>query len=177
MKLNNNPDNESLKELKRLYLSAFPRCERKPFFMIKQLKSKGKAEILSIETDSGEFIGLAISVFYKDIVLLDYFAMSETVRGQGKGSEALKLILNRYSDKRFLLEIENTDGITDASSEKLRRKSFYLKSGLVKSDFNVMLFGVPMEILTDGSKISFEEYSALYRNAVGKRLASRIKLL
>ncbi|MGN0577549.1 MAG: hypothetical protein ACI4J4_02910, partial [Ruminiclostridium sp.] len=97
--------------------------------------------------------------------------------GQGKGSEALKLILNRYSDKRFLLEIENTDGITDASSEKLRRKSFYLKSGLVKSDFNVMLFGVPMEILTDGSKISFEEYSALYRNAVGRRLAARIKLL
>ncbi|MGN0655506.1 MAG: GNAT family N-acetyltransferase [Ruminiclostridium sp.] len=144
MKLNDNPNNESLKELKRLYLSAFPRCERKPFFMINQLKSKGKAEILSIENDSGEFIGLAISVFYKDIVLLDYFAMSKEVRGQGRGSEALKLLLNRYSDKRFLLEIENTEGITDASSEKLRRKSFYLKSGLVKADFNVMLFGVPV---------------------------------
>ena len=110
-------------------------------------------------------------------MLLDYFAMSETVRGQGKGSEALKLLLKRYSDKRFLLEIENTEGITDNSSEKLRRKSFYLKSGLQKADFNVMLSGVPMEILTDGSKVSFDEYSALYRNAVGKRLANRIKLL
>ena len=177
MILNDKPCAESLKKLKRLYLSAFPRCERKPFFMIRQLKSKGKAEILSIESENGEFIGLAISVFYNDIVLLDYFAMSETVRGQGKGSEALKLLLKRYSDKRFLLEIENTEGITDNSSEKLRRKSFYLKSGLQKADFNVMLFGVPMEILTDGSKVSFDEYSALYRNAVGKRLANRIKLL
>ena len=61
--------------------------------------------------------------------------------------------------------------------KKARRKSFYLKSGLKKADYNVMLFGVPMEILTDGSKVSFEEYSALYRNAVGKRLANRIKLL
>ena len=177
MILNDKPCAESLRELKRLYHSAFPRCERKPFFMIRQLKSKGKAEILSIESESGKLIGLAISVFYKDVVLLDYFAMSETVRGQGKGSEALKLLLKRYSDKRFLLEIENTEGITDTSSEKIRRKSFYLKSGLKKADFNVMLFVVPMEILTDGSKVSFEEYSALYRNAVGKRLANRIKLL
>ena len=95
MKLNDKPNKESLTALKKLYLSAFPRCERKPFYMINQLKAKGKAEILSIESDSGEFIGLAISVFYKDIVLLDYFAMSESVRGQGRGSEALILLLNR----------------------------------------------------------------------------------
>lgn len=51
---------------------------------------------------------MAIVIVYDDLCLLDYFAVLPQRRGMGAGSSALKLLLNRYADKRLLLEIEST---------------------------------------------------------------------
>ena len=69
-------------------------------------------EILSIENDTGDFLGLAITILYKDIVLLDYFAVDDNQRNNGAGSSALRMLLERYLGKRFLLEIEAPDDDT-----------------------------------------------------------------
>ena len=49
-------------------------------------------EILSIENDTGDFLGLAITILYNGIVLLDYFAVDDSQRDGGIGSAALHLL-------------------------------------------------------------------------------------
>ena len=58
------------REIRTLYGSSFPRCEKKPFWLIKQKQRKGLVDIWNIE-EAGEFVGLAITMKAGDLVLLD----------------------------------------------------------------------------------------------------------
>ena len=61
-----------------------------------------------------------------DMVMLDYFAVSEKKRSCGLGGRALKLLQEKYGDKRFFLEIECEDETAKNATERVRRKAFYL---------------------------------------------------
>ena len=100
-------DQHRLKVIEDLYVQAFPKSERKPFQLIVDKQREGTMEILSLE-DENRFLGLAIFAHDKDIALLDYFAISEEIRGQGIGSRAIKALQKIYAGKAFVLEIETT---------------------------------------------------------------------
>ncbi len=151
-----------MRRLKALYTSAFPKYERKPFWMIERKKKEGVMETLVIE-EEGEFAGLAISILFEDVILLDYFAIEPKFRSKGLGGRALQAVRDRYEDRRFLLEIERTDVKCDNVEQRIRRKKFYLRNGLTETGVKVLLFDVPMEILSDGSPYSFGEYQRLYQ--------------
>ena len=89
-----------LRKIKKIYLEAFPKSERKPFRLMKQKAAEGIMEFLSIR-ERGKLTGLAITVLYKDMVLLDYFAIEKSFRGQNLGTEALALLKKRYEGRRF----------------------------------------------------------------------------
>lgn len=163
MILNTRPDKSKMKAIKRLYKVSFPRNERKPFVMIERCRNRNNADIISIESDSGRFLGLAVTLMNDEYVLLDYFAVSENIRSKGIGTEAIKLIKERYKGRKFFLEAENGD-----DNIKVRRRDFYIRNGLTPMDYKVSLFGVPMVILTDDARLTFEEYRSLYLNVLGK---------
>lgn len=163
-----------LRPLKRLYKSAFPRYERKPFGLVLKNRREGKAEILAALDENGEFCGLAILHFIDDLMLLAYFAVSPSARGQGIGTELLRLLHERFSDRRFFLEIELPDPKNDPSGIKSRRKDFYLRNGMNETGLFVRLFGVEMEILSFQCAVSFEEYFKLYRSVTGKIVEKNI---
>ena len=73
MKLIEAINQNQLEKIQNLYNEAFPLPERKSFSRLIQTRDKGNAEILAIEND--DFLGLAITAIYKDLVLLDYFAI------------------------------------------------------------------------------------------------------
>nr|MBQ8253220.1 hypothetical protein [Lachnospiraceae bacterium] len=73
----------------------------------------------------------------------------------------------KYSDRRFFLEIESVDKPSSKLPERLRRKKFYLANGMQELGVNVKLFGVDMELLGYNGKVSFEEYRNLYFTAYG----------
>lgn len=123
MKLTQNLSPARLSDIKNLYVHAFPAAERKPFYMIHKKQAEGSMEILSIENDTGDFLGLAITILYKDIVLLDYFAVDDNQRNNGAGSSALRMLLERYLGKRFLLEIEAPDIPSEKHSRAHSKKS------------------------------------------------------
>lgn len=157
-----------LRPLKRLYKSAFPQYERKPFGLILKNRREGKAEILAALDKNGEFCGLAILHFVDDLMLLAYFAVIPPARGRGIGSELLRLLHERFSDRRFFLEIELPDPKNDPSGIKSRRKGFYLRNGMNETGLFVRLFGVELEILSFQCAVSFGEYFKLYRSVTGK---------
>ena len=75
------------------------------------------------------------TILYKDIVLLDYFAVDDNQRNNGAGSSALRMLLERYLGKRFLLEIEAPDIPSENTPERIRRKAFYLRNGMTVMPF------------------------------------------
>ena len=154
------------KQIKKLYIAAFPKCERKPLSIIWYKQHKKAAEVWMLE-EEGEFIGLAITMNGPDLVLLDYFAIEDGKRGKGYGSKALKLLHEKYVKYRLFLEIERTDVEADNIEERKRRKAFYLQNGMTELNVHAVLFGVEMELLGYQCEVSFEEYYNLYVSNYG----------
>lgn len=176
MKIVKAADESRLKLIEDLYMRAFPKSERKPFGLMVQKQAEGTMELLSLE-DENDFLGLAIFAHDKDIALLDYFAISDEMRGQGVGSRALKALQKIYAGKRFVLEIETTKKPCDDLEMRKKRKTFYLRNGLHTMDFDVVLFGVEMEILSNCEQLTYEEYLDVYINACGLKYADKIRLI
>lgn len=149
-----------------LYMESFPKEERKPFSVIERKAAMGTMEILVV-TEGKKRIGLAITAIKGDLVLLDYFAIAKNFRGKGSGSEALFLLRELYSGKQFFLEIEKPDETAPNAEERVRRKSFYLKNGMLETGIDVTLFGVPMELLAARPGLTFAECETLYRELLG----------
>ncbi len=164
-----------LKSIKKLYKTAFPAFERKPFRLIARKSAKGAADMLVIE-DNG-FVGFAVCLPYRDIVMINYFAIDPGIQGKGYGGRALKLICEKYGGKRMVLEIETPDERAANNAQRLRRKQFYTKNGWADSGIRVSIFGIDMTLMTYGCGITFDEYHTLYRNVFGNFIARRVKLI
>ena len=132
MKLIEAINQSHLEKIQNLYNESFPSAERKSFSRLIQTRDKGNAEILAIENENNDFLGLAITAMYKDLVLLDYFAILPTQRGAGIGSKIFQSLKQKYANKRFFLEIERTDIPADNQHQRQKRKAFYLKNGMMR---------------------------------------------
>lgn len=167
-----------MNQIKQLYEEAFPPTEKKPFSLILKKSEEGCMEILSIEEEDGQFLGLAIFILHGDLALLDYLAIRPERRGCGIGSRVLPLLRERYAGRRFLLEIEDADE-ADAENlaERVRRKAFYLRNGLCEMPYRIWLFGVQMQILTDGATVTFDEYHAIFPAVFSPHAAENVRLL
>ena len=157
----------------RLYRSAFPREERKPFSMIRRMYKKGKTDIWCLERE-GEFLGIGITINSPDLILLDYFAIVKHRRQQGVGSAALPAIMEHYGDKGFFLEIESTLEEAANKEQRLRRKAFYLSCGLTELHTQACLFGVNMELLGVRCEMTYHSYKAFYRDHYNSWAAEHI---
>lgn len=177
MKLTTCVTETQFQQIETLYLSAFPSVERKPFSLLRQKSQEGQVEILAIESLEGDFLGLAITVLHQDLVLLDYFAIAPIMRGRNIGSKALGLLKERYSGRRLLLEIEDTEEEAENKSERIRRKEFYLRNQMIVMSYLVELFGVKMQILTSDNSVSFEEYHSIYSSVFSREISQKITLL
>lgn len=147
--------------LRLLYREAFPRCERKPFSMIREMAERGKSDLWYFEDDKG-FAGLCATINGEDKVLIDYLAVAKNRRGRGVGSKMLALLLEHYKGFGVFLEIEEIDTSAENNAERIRRKEFYLRAGLTPMDTHVKLFGVDMELLGVGCHLTYDEYRNFY---------------
>ena len=161
-------------ELRKLYKKAFPKCEQKPLWLVWIVKQQRKADVWIAEKE-GTFAGFAITMNGGDLVLLDYLAISESMRGAGVGTEVLKALQQQYQGKRLFLEIENVYEDADNLADRLRRKHFYLKNGMQEMKIMVNAFGAELELLTFSGQVSFEDYYELYCSSYCKWAAKNIK--
>lgn len=172
MKLRRAKTLKQYKNILQLYKTAFPDYERKPLWMLFAKQNGQNGEMISIE-ENGIFIGLAISLRKENLVLLDYFAVRDDLRGSGYGARALKLLQRYYGEKKFFLEIEDVRELRGDPIQKQKRKAFYLRNGMTEQDVHVKLFGTGMELLGYKADVSFEEYQGLYRGIYGDQMIKR----
>lgn len=150
-----------------LYHEAFPDIERKPFALIEELADSGKMEILAV-VENGKFLGLAINMMSGNTAILDYFAIVPDHRGGGVGSRSFELLLERFRGKKYIFEIEKQDEAAENASERRRRKAFYLRNRVRETGVFVNVYGVDFELLTSDGKLSYDEYTAILEDVLGK---------
>lgn len=144
----------NISEAKQIYQKHiaidFPPFERPPLpFFLKMIK-KASSELYLYEKDGQD---MAYAVFHEvdGYVLLNFFAVYESQRGKGIGSELLGEFSRIYGDRKgILLEAEHTEYAKDQAEETVRRKriTFYERSGyLCLENLDVLLFGVHYHIM------------------------------
>ena len=157
-----------------LYQSAFPKEERKPFSLIERKAAMGSMEILVIR-EGRKRCGLAITAVSQEIVLLDYFAITKESRGQGIGSDALLLLRELYGGHQFFLEIEEIREDQPGAADRIRRKEFYLRNGMLETGIHVSLFGVGLELLATQPGLEYAQCETLYRELLGPAYRNMVK--
>lgn len=160
-------------QLYRLYRTAFPKAEQKPFSKILRCMREEKMDVWCLCRER-RFAGLATTMKYKDLVLIDYLAVAEKYRSSGVGTAALAALRKCYTDKSLFLEIESVYEDAPNIIQRQRRKAFYLRCGLTPMNMMVQLGGVNMEVLGFDCKVDYESYFALYKHNVGAWANTRV---
>ena len=173
LRLADAPSEGFLDRVMRLYDAAFPENEKKPWQLMLDKRREGFYDIFAV-TGGNVFLGEALTVSYRDIVLLDYLAIAPERRGEGIGTKTLGLLREKFPDKRLILEIESTFAYAANMAQRQSRKSFYLRARMRAPDFRVMLFGVEMELLVSGGDVSFDEYRSIFSDVYGESFASNV---
>lgn len=161
-------------DIYKLYQKAFPKPEKKPFWMIVKMHRKGNSHVWRFTRD-GKFAGLIITINGEEYILLDYLAVEEGQRGTGVGTEILQLMRSHYAGKEVFLEIESVYEDCDNKAERIRRKHFYEKSGMTSMGVFVWLFGVKMELMGFDRCLTYEQYHAFYRDHYNQWAADHIQ--
>ena len=161
-------------DIYRLYQTAFPVAEKKPFSMILKMYHRGASDVWRF-TRNGKFAGLIITINGENHILLDYLAVDKAQRGTGIGTEILQLMRSQYSGKGVFLEIESVYEECDNKEQRLSRKHFYEKCGMTSMEVFVWLFGVKMELMGFDCLLSYEEYHRFYRDNYNQWAADHIQ--
>ena len=158
-----------------LYESSFPASERKTLDYMRFGEHADAYDVLVIATDDTPVAGMVITVTHGNLTMLDYFAVSPELRGQGIGHAALPLAREHakaHRGGRFFLEIETPPpkciprDACDNPAQRMRRLAFYRSAGLVETGVRAFIYGNDMELLAypeDAETITFDGYDALLR--------------
>jgi GNAT superfamily N-acetyltransferase len=162
--LNQNEDNYS--KVIDLYKKAFTTARHIPTWLLRLTLRKGKVGFNVLYADN-TWIGLIYTTEYKDIVLVHFFAISESYRSGGYGSKVIDSIKVTHSKKRIVLNIEELDKREKNYSQRVKRKAFYEKNGFSPSGYIVKEPKEKLEMLIFGGNINKEEIEAMYKNLFG----------
>ncbi|WP_455542384.1 GNAT family N-acetyltransferase [Intestinibacter sp.] len=176
IKLSDMKTEKQWEQVKELYFDAFPKEERKPIEVLRKGIEHRYTKVFVIEDGDRDFAGEVIMMLDRDIAFLDYFAVSPNMRGKGIGSKTLKLLQEKYQNKKFALDIESTRVESDNKKQRESRKQFYISNGMKAMDYTVNVFDFDMEIMAYNCELSFEEYHTLYHNLYGEKISRYVKL-
>ena len=157
-----------IKDISELYLSAFPEEERPPLDkFLNSLKQKEITLLTFYKEDT--FIGFAYLVFYQDICCLFFLAVSSNYRHQGYGGEILEILKKEYKDYVIMLCYEEIDPKYPNYEERVNRTNFYYSHGFIDNKIKTNEYGVIYETAYIGSHpISFTNYFQIFKLAFGE---------
>lgn len=162
-----NANQKPWKEIKEIYMEAFPKAERKPFFTVRRSVNKGKSLLLTA-MENEVLQGFVMAIPYKNMVMVDYLAVSSKIRSRGTGSKMMQEICRYFSGEKIVLLIERLDDTAENKDQRIARRRFYFKNGFTSSNIYITGRSGNMEILNFGGTVSKQEYMDLQQHALGK---------
>lgn len=177
MSINFRPFNKSDNHYSRvidLYKEAFPGAQRIPRFLLRFKLRKGKKGF-SVLYDGEEWIGLLYLTQYRDIVFVQFLAVSESIRSRGYGSKVMDALGALYPEKRMVLNIEEVNEQAKNYQQRIKRKAFYEKNGFISTGYLVKEPDQMQEMLIRGGSISKQEIELMYKELLGNIIGSLIR--
>lgn len=153
-------------QIKEIYLEAFPKRERKPYFTLRHSVKKKKTVVMTA-TEGNQLLGFTVLIPYQDMVMVDYLAVSSKIRSKGTGSYLMEHVCKHFEDQKIVLLIERPDDAADNQEQRIARRRFYLKNGFTSSNIFITGASGDMEIMNYGGMVSREDYMHLQRYALG----------
>ena len=153
--------------IRSLYEEAFPEEEKKPFERMEELAYQGKMELLALCKEE-ELLGLVFYLITEKTALLDYFAILPEKRSMGYGGKAVAAVLERFSDRKLIFEIEKQDPLAENAGDRKRRKAFYLRNGLKETGLFANVYHTDFELLTPDGELDFDTYVTALRESMGE---------
>ena len=92
----------------------------------------------------------------------------------GYGSRCIRLLLERFKDRKYIFEIEKQDEQAENSEDRKRRKAFYLRNGLKETGVFANVYQVDFELLTPEGNLTFEEYTDFLEHVLGKENLAKL---
>ena len=135
------------KEIKNLYLKAFPENERISFYQIENMP----ISIWAFEEE--DFLGFAMTLTHENLTHILFFAIKEEKRNQGIGSQCLKEIKKLYPKQSILVDIEKPN-----TKLRIRRKKFYLRNQFKESSIHYSWKNEDYDILVYGPSITEKDF-------------------
>lgn len=155
-----------LPQVRALYERSFPANERRNFDELMTVFGSA-CELLGFYEEN-RLLGFAFLLTWRDLCHILYFAMEETFRGRGYGTQALGEMRKWKPSCRIIADLEAE--VPDASNnpERLRRMNFYCRNGYSASPVayrwqseNYVMF-VSGGTLTDDEFEAFWSYFSVY---------------
>ena len=148
------------KQVNDIYEKSFPKEER--YITLDKMIQNQNTELYCL-IDNNQVLGMIYLIPYKDMIFILYLAVIQESRSKGYGSYILKWCLQKYSDKKIYLNIEEVkENVKDYETRKKRLK-FYQKNGFFISNYISKEDTENFNILSNNSEIDIDEYKMLDR--------------
>lgn len=155
------------KEVKQLYVAAFPKEERAPFSLLMRRVNNERDSFYAVE-DAGEFVGLVYTMRKEKLVYVFFLAVVEEKRGMGYGSRILRCIKRLNPGCVISLMIEDTaDTDADNYEQRITRLGFYQANGFKQLNVRINEAGVGYELLGTDTTVTQADFLALMKDYAG----------
>ena len=149
------------KKVKEIYTSSFLKEDRMPFWMMLGMARLWNTQFLAFY-DKDVLCGFLYLAKTKNLVFVMFFAVDETLRSKGYGSQILFQLQKMYPNQKIVISIEPcVEGVQDLK-ERIRRKQFYLKNGYVESGYFFRMGKKDQEIIIKNGQFSKKEFMLFF---------------
>ena len=148
------------KQARALYLTAFPKEERLPWWLLR-LNARRQGVDLTAFLDGDAFCGFTASVTVEDLHFLLFFAIDEEKRGKGYGSAILQKLQREH--KTVVLNVELLDPKAENYDQRKRRFAFYLRNGFMDTCYHVWEVGGKFRVLSTAPVLDVPQYKKIFK--------------
>lgn len=148
------------RQAKVLYLTAFPKEERLPWWLLR-LNARRSGIDLTAFLDGDTFCGFTASVTVDTMHFLLFFAIREDLRGRGYGSAILTQLRDTY--ETVTLNVEPLIDTAPNLPQRQQRFAFYRKNGFFDTGYHVWEVGGKFRVLATRPQLDMPAYKKIFR--------------
>lgn len=154
---------DDMKALEELSKEAFPPEEYLSPNTILEMTQNDKGMKFLALYDKDNFIGYAVVKLHKTMAYLFFLAINPNNRSKGYGSEAIKLIKNKYKNYQHIVDFEMLDENALNIKQREKRRKFYLKNGYKQTGQFLSYLGVSYEVFCSDDNFDFEMFKEMLK--------------
>ena len=148
------------KEAKAIYLEAFPKEERLPWWLLRLNATRQGIDITGW-LEEGQLRGITVSVTEGGLHFLLFFAIHPQFRGRGYGSAILEALKAQY--ETVVLNVEPLVADAPNLSQRQRRFGFYNRCGFRDTGYHVWEVGGMFRVLSTRETLDVPAYKKIFR--------------